>query len=88
VNRAVLRERLVALLADQDGPLLAETLMGLGVPCAPVLSVSAALKHPHTAHRGMVVGIGEHYRGLASPVKLSRTPASYRLVPPAESDGD
>ena len=85
VNRVALRERLVALLADQDGPALAQTLMDLGVPCAPVLSVSAALTHPHTAHREMVVSIGEHYRGLASPVKLSRTPARYRLEPPVDS---
>jgi len=85
VNRVALRERLVALLAGQDGPALAQTLMDLGVPCAPVLSVSAALTHPHTAHREMVVTIGEHYRGLASPVKLSRTPARYRLEPPVDS---
>ena len=50
-----LRERLVALFASQDGPALADALMAIGVPCAPVLSVSAALNHPHTAHREMVV---------------------------------
>jgi crotonobetainyl-CoA:carnitine CoA-transferase CaiB-like acyl-CoA transferase len=47
-----------------------------------VLSVSAALNHPHTAHRGMVVKIGDGYTGVASPIKLSRTPATYRLAPP------
>ena len=61
--------------------------MDLGVPRSPVLSVSAALTHAHTAHRRMVVGIGDHYRGLASPVKLSRTPASYCLSPPADTGG-
>jgi hypothetical protein len=35
----------------------------------------------------MVVGIGEHYRGVASPIKFSRTPASYRLAPPGRSEG-
>jgi hypothetical protein len=30
----------------------------------------------------MVVAIGDDYRGVASPVKLARTPASYRLPPP------
>jgi hypothetical protein len=29
----------------------------------------------------MVVQIG-NYKGVASPIKLSRTPASYRLPPP------
>lgn len=39
------------------------------------------MEHPHTRHRGMVVEL-EDYRGIASPVKLSRTPASYRGTPP------
>ena len=81
-NRAELREELVELLAKLDGPALAEALMAIGVPCAPVLKVSAALQHPHTAHRGMVVRLGD-YTGVASPIKLSRTPATYRLAPPA-----
>lgn len=81
-NRAALRDALVARLASCDGPQLAEALMAIGVPAAPVLSVSAALKHPHTAHRQMVVKLGD-YTGVASPIKLSRTPATYRLAPPA-----
>ncbi|MCY1517407.1 hypothetical protein D9M68_520870 [compost metagenome] len=39
------------------------------------------VEHPHTHHRGLVVKLGD-YRGIASPVKLSRTPASYRSPPP------
>ena len=39
------------------------------------------MEHPHTRHRGMVVEL-EGYCGIASPVKLSRTPASYRAAPP------
>jgi crotonobetainyl-CoA:carnitine CoA-transferase CaiB-like acyl-CoA transferase len=82
VNRAALRAELVALLSERDGAQLADELMANGVPCAPILDVPAALTHPHTAHRGMVVRIGE-YRGVASPIKLGRTPATYRLAPPA-----
>lgn len=85
-NRKNLRQRLLELLADQDGPALAQALMDIGVPCAPVLSVSAALKHPHTAHSEMVVRIGKNYRGVGAPIKLSRTPASYRLAPPVRSE--
>lgn len=81
-NRTALRERLIELLADHAGPELAQALMDIGVPAAPVLSVSAALEHPHTAHREMVVSIGDGYTGVASPIKLSRTPATYRLAPP------
>jgi crotonobetainyl-CoA:carnitine CoA-transferase CaiB-like acyl-CoA transferase len=60
---------------------LVDTLMAAGVPAAPVLPVDAALQHPHTAHRGMVVELEGGYRGIASPIKLSRTPASYRHAP-------
>ena len=84
VNRIVLKAQLEALLAAHDGPKLADALVATGVPCAPVLSVSAALQHPHTAHRGMVVELPGGYRGIASPIKLSRTPASYRFAPLAE----
>jgi crotonobetainyl-CoA:carnitine CoA-transferase CaiB-like acyl-CoA transferase len=86
VNRVVLKVELEALLATHDGPKLADVLVAAGVPCAPVLSVSAALQHPHTAHRGMVVEMPGGYRGIASPIKLSRTPATYRFAPLAEGD--
>jgi len=39
------------------------------------------VEHPHTAHREMVVEMGDGYRGVASPIKLARTPASYRISP-------
>ncbi|MBK8529772.1 MAG: CoA transferase [Rubrivivax sp.] len=85
-NRVALKAELEALLAAHDGPALAQTLVQLGVPCAPVLSVPQALQHPHTQHRGMVVELPGGYRGLGSPIKLSRTPASYRFAPLAEGD--
>jgi crotonobetainyl-CoA:carnitine CoA-transferase CaiB-like acyl-CoA transferase len=52
------------------------------VPCAPIHNVRAALADPRTQHRGMVVEIGDEYRGVASPTKLSRMPATYRVEPP------
>lgn len=84
VHRAALRERLLALLAGRDGEELVSALHARGVPCAPILDVPQALAHPHTAHRGMTVSLPGGYRGLGAPVKLSRTPASYRLPPPYE----
>ena len=82
VNREALRERLVTLLATQDGEALVAQLNARGVPCGPILDVPQALNHPHTAHRGMVVSLPGGYRGLGSPIKLGRTPATYRLPPP------
>lgn len=86
VHRVALKTELEALMASHDGPALAEALVHAGVPCAAVLTVPAALAHPHTAHRAMVVDIGPDYRGIASPIKLSRTPASYRWPPLSEGE--
>lgn len=83
-NRDALKAELESLLAHHAGPALADELVAAGVPCAPVLSVPAALQHPHTAHRGMVVELSGGYRGIGSPIKLSRTPATYRIAPLAE----
>jgi crotonobetainyl-CoA:carnitine CoA-transferase CaiB-like acyl-CoA transferase len=81
VHREGLKQRLEAALAGFDGRALVDTLMAAGVPAAPVLPVDAALTHPHTAHRAMVVELEGGYRGIGSPVKLSRTPATYRHAP-------
>lgn len=85
-NRDALKVLLEERLATHDGPTLAEDLVRKGVPCAPVLTVPAALEHPHTRHRGMIVEMAGGYRGLGAPVKLSRTPASYRHAPLTEGD--
>lgn len=81
-NRIALREKLVELLKEFDGDALARELMQEGVPAAPILSVEEALKHPHTHSREMIVNMDGGYTGIASPIKLSRTPATYRLPPP------
>ncbi|HMO47597.1 MAG TPA: CoA transferase [Rubrivivax sp.] len=86
VNREALKLELERLLATHDCKPLADALVQAGVPCAPVLSVPQALQHPHTAHREMVVELPGGYQGIGAPIKLSRTPASYRFAPLAEGD--
>lgn len=81
-NREALRARLTELLRGHAAAELAQTLLESGVPAAPVLNVAELIDHPHTRHRGMVLEQGA-YRALASPIKLSRTPASLRRLPPA-----
>ena len=87
-NRAALKAALEPLLASHAAAALAETLIRRGVPCGAVLTVAEALAQPHTRHRGLVV---EHdgYAAVAAPVKLSRTPATLRRLPPrfGEHDG-
>ncbi|MGE6920092.1 CaiB/BaiF CoA transferase family protein [Achromobacter kerstersii] len=81
-NRQALRDELSALLADQNAAELADRLLRAGVPAAAVQTVDQALAHPHTKHRGMVLQHGD-YQGVGSPIKLSRTPATLRKLPPA-----
>jgi crotonobetainyl-CoA:carnitine CoA-transferase CaiB-like acyl-CoA transferase len=82
VNRDALREQLAAAFAGQDGNELALKLIRGGVPAGPVLPVDQATAAPHTAHREMVTELG-WYRGLGTPIKLSRTPGGTRAAPPS-----
>jgi formyl-CoA transferase len=81
-HRDALREELVALLADKDGVQVSQELVAAGVPCGPVRTIDQVVNDPHTHHRGMIVDLDD-YRGTGSPVKLSRTPATYRRRPPS-----
>jgi crotonobetainyl-CoA:carnitine CoA-transferase CaiB-like acyl-CoA transferase len=81
-HRDELKELLEAKLMLFDCEPQADRLVRASVPCAPIHDVPVALADPHTKHRGMVVEIGDGYRGVASPINLSRTPATYRVRPP------
>ena len=80
-HRQALRDDLTALLARHEAAALADQLLRAGVPAAAVQTVDQALAHPHTLHRGMVLEQGD-YKGVGSPIKLSRTPATLRKLPP------
>ncbi len=81
VNRDALTAELKAAFADTDGHEVALRLIRGGVPAGPVLWVDEATAAPHTAHREMVAELGE-YKGLGTPIKLSRTPGGTRAAPP------
>lgn len=80
VHRDALKPLLEQALSAFEGDALATDLMQIGVPAAPVQAVDAALDHPHTLHRGLRVDL-PGYQGVGSPIKLSRTPPTYRHVP-------
>ena len=82
-NRETLKPALQNLMRERDCAALADTLIRAGVPCGAVLTVAEALVQPQAVARGIVVELGA-YRGVASPIKLSRTPASYDSPPPAK----
>lgn len=76
-------------LAPHGCTAIAEALISAGVPCGPVRGIDQVVEDEHTGARGMVVAIDD-YLGTGNPIKLSRTPASYRLKPPrfAEHTGE
>lgn len=81
VHRDALKVELEAAMTAFDCAALSDTLIKAGVPCGAVRTIDKVVDDPHTRHREMVIDIGA-YRGTGSPIKLSRTPASYRWAPP------
>jgi crotonobetainyl-CoA:carnitine CoA-transferase CaiB-like acyl-CoA transferase len=80
-HRAVLTEALRDAFVEHDGHVLADQLLRQGLPVGPVLAVDEAMAAPHTAARDMVASL-EGYRGVGTPIKLSRTPGGARRRPP------
>lgn len=81
LHRAELKPILEELLHSHDCEIIADRLIKRGVPCGPVRNLPDAVGSDHAAHRGMVVESGD-YKGMGWPIKLSRTPASFRSAPP------
>jgi formyl-CoA transferase len=81
VNRDALTEVLNARFASEDGHELTRRMLAVGLPAGPVLNVDEAIAGDHTTHRNMVTKLGD-YRGLGTPIKLSRTPGGTRSAPP------
>ena len=82
VNRAEMIAELGVLLADTDGHALCLSLLRQGLPAGPVLAIDESMAAAHTAAREMVTEL-DGYRGLGTPIKLSRTPGGTRRKPPA-----
>ncbi|HZF77505.1 MAG TPA: CoA transferase, partial [Acetobacteraceae bacterium] len=80
-NRAELDAILGPRLAEEDGHALCDAMLRAGLPAGPVMHVDEAMEAAHTAHRGMVTEMGA-YRGLGTPIKMSRTPGGTRNPPP------
>ena len=61
-------------------------LEGVGVPCGPINKLDQVFSDPHILARNMVLEMahssGKQVKVIANPVKLSETPADYRMPPP------
>ncbi len=80
-NRDALNEIIAAKLAEVDGIAFALELLQSGLPCGPVLNTQQAAESEHTKARGMVYA-KDWYKGMGTPVRLSRTPGGLKSTPP------
>ncbi|MEM9357597.1 MAG: CaiB/BaiF CoA-transferase family protein [Pseudomonadota bacterium] len=80
-NRDALNEIIMAKLAEVDGVAFALELLKSGLPCGPVLDTGQVAESEHTRARGMVYE-EDWYKGMGTPVRLSRTPGGYKSTPP------
>jgi len=84
-NREALRAELAAVFSQHDAEPLCDRLLAAGLPAGPVQAIDTALTNAHTVHRGDVIE-KDWYRGVASPIRLERTKARLRNVPPKFSE--
>jgi glutaryl-CoA transferase len=86
-NRQALIERLCAATLARPTAHWVRRLESAGVPCGPINSIDAVFDDPQVQAREMQISMPHPRAGtvplVASPLRLSKTPASYRLAPPA-----
>lgn len=80
-NRDELNRVITERLSHVDGMEFSLKLLKAGLPCGPVLNSQQALDHPHAKARGALIE-KDWYKGIGTPVKLSRTPGSLKAPPP------
>lgn len=81
LNRAALRTELEAVFSQFDAVPLCDRLLSAGLPAGPVQSIDKALQSDHATYRGDVLE-KDWYKGVASPIRFSRSEASLRRTPP------
>jgi crotonobetainyl-CoA:carnitine CoA-transferase CaiB-like acyl-CoA transferase len=85
INRAELVPMIRELLAQHPKRWWQEQLEAVGVACGPINNFQEVFEDPQVQHRGLRVDM-PHPQGtaptLASPLRLSSTPVSYRSPPP------
>lgn len=84
-HRDALNQAISEKLSEVDGMAFSLRLLKAGLPCGPVLDTAEVLSHPHVAARKAVVEAG-WYKGIGTPIKLSRTPGSVKSPPPRFSE--
>jgi glutaryl-CoA transferase len=85
-NRDLVTETLTPVMMQHPTSWWIERLEALKIGCGPINKLSQVFEDPHVVARNMVLEMahssGQTVKVIANPVKLSETPADYRLPPP------
>ncbi len=87
-NRALVTDTLAPVLARETTAWWVERLEARSIGCGPINKLSQVFADPQVQARGMVIEMAHpatadgRVKLLANPVRLSATPADYRLPPP------
>ena len=85
-NRQLVTETLTPTMRSRTTAEWVAQLETLKIGCGPINTLKQVFADPHVIARGMVIEM-DHSTGvpvqvIANPVKLSETPADYRVAPP------
>jgi glutaryl-CoA transferase len=85
-NRQLVTDTLTPVMMQHKTDWWVERLEALKIGCGPINKLSQVFEDPHVLAREMVVEMahssGQSVKVIANPVKLSETPADYRIAPP------
>ncbi len=87
-NRDGLTPVLADIIASKSIAHWVEGLVGVNVPCSPINTIDQVFNDPQVVARKMKINMphphlsGETMDLIASPLRLSRSPVSYRQAPP------
>ena len=87
-NRDGLTPVLADIIASKSIAHWVEGLVGVNVPCSPINTIDQVFADPQVVARKMKINMphphlsGETMDLIASPLRLSRSPVSYRQAPP------
>jgi formyl-CoA transferase len=85
-HRVILVPLLETIFLGKTSAWWLEALEAIGIPCGPINSLAEVWQNPQVVERCMRVDLDHQVAGsvanVASPLRLSRTPVSYRSAPP------
>ena len=85
-NRTILAAKIAAITVDRTIDEWLDLFGTEGIPCGPINSLDRVFAEPQIHHREMQVTLerpdGTLLPGVGNPIKLSKSPVSYKIAPP------